>query len=344
MRAIGTEAVLRAAMVLLVGAALSACTTAQKTTQNDQDSTSSKTKLQAGPAKHVYTYTAEDRDCLKRAMYFESQRSSETGFLAVGSVIMNRLTSGIYPPTICGVVSQKKQFAPGVMTRKMDEASAPVLAKTADAVLKGERHPNIKEAMFFHQKGLRFGYDNIHYTAAAGGNVFYEKRGPDGKMQTAEPKPVDQYVLAYAGSSAAQGGVAFMTASTPATSPPTVPTTSSAATAVATANVTTTSVAVASPSTASAIAPAVTAEIARANVARAFDASFAVPRSPEPEARSDADSLSTTVPVPIQRPNEQKRVSAGTRADLVMAEPATRSGVSHAAMSYDNWTMRTGTW
>ena len=61
------------------------------------------------------------RDCLARAMYFESNRSSEEGMLAVGTVVMNRLADPKYPHSVCGVVGQQNQFAPGVMWKKMTE-------------------------------------------------------------------------------------------------------------------------------------------------------------------------------------------------------------------------------
>lgn len=57
---------------------------------------------------------------MARAMYFEFNRSSRDGMIAVGSVIMNRVKSDAFPDTICGVVSQKNQFAPGVMSKSMD--------------------------------------------------------------------------------------------------------------------------------------------------------------------------------------------------------------------------------
>ncbi|WP_420960431.1 cell wall hydrolase [Brucella sp. IR073] len=132
--------------------------------------------------KKTYAYTAKDRECLKRAMYFESNRSSEDGFLAVGTVVMNRLASGRYPDTICGVVGQKNQFAPGVLSRPMK--SLPELDEAADAVLRGERHPKVKQAMFFHTAGLKFPYRNMHYVLVAGGNAFYEKRRRDGSLET----------------------------------------------------------------------------------------------------------------------------------------------------------------
>lgn len=121
--------------------------------------------------------TASNRDCMARAMFFESNRSSREGLVAVGTVVMNRVNSGEYPKTICGVVGQKNQFAPGVMTRKMDSKALPDVMAAADAVLAGERHPMVQNAKFFHTAGLNFPYPNMHYVLKAGGNAFYEKRG-----------------------------------------------------------------------------------------------------------------------------------------------------------------------
>lgn len=124
-----------------------------------------------------YAYTAKDKECLARAMFFESNRSSRDGLVAVGSVVMNRLKSGEYGETVCGVVGQKGQFAPGVLSRPMNSKALPDVQAAADAVLKGERHPKVKpEVMFFHTAGLKFPYKNMHYTTVAGGNAFYEKR------------------------------------------------------------------------------------------------------------------------------------------------------------------------
>ncbi|PWK68408.1 cell wall hydrolase [Aminobacter sp. AP02] len=125
-----------------------------------------------------YAYTAKDKECLARAMFFESNRSSRDGLVAVGSVVMNRLKSGQYADTVCGVVGQKNQFAPGVLSRRMDSKALPDVQAAAEAVLKGERHPKVApNVMFFHTAGLKFPYKNMHYTTVAGGNAFYEKRG-----------------------------------------------------------------------------------------------------------------------------------------------------------------------
>ncbi len=44
--------------------------------------------------------------CLAKAIYFEARGESEKGQLAVGRVILNRVESGAYADTICGVVFQ----------------------------------------------------------------------------------------------------------------------------------------------------------------------------------------------------------------------------------------------
>jgi spore germination cell wall hydrolase CwlJ-like protein len=119
------------------------------------------------------------QDCMERAMYFESNRSSRDGMIAVGSVVMNRLESGRYAKDVCGVVGQKNQFAPGVMTKKMNLRTAPLIPEAARAVLAGERHPLIADAQFFHAATYRAGYNNMHYVLTAGGNAFYEKRPPE---------------------------------------------------------------------------------------------------------------------------------------------------------------------
>jgi spore germination cell wall hydrolase CwlJ-like protein len=115
------------------------------------------------------------KECLMRAMYFESNRSSAEGMLAVGTVVMNRLNDGRYPRSICGVVGQPNQFASGVLTRKMTDSGALLASQMADQVMSGARHPGVGNAMHFHTAGLRFPYNNMHYVLMAGGNEFYEK-------------------------------------------------------------------------------------------------------------------------------------------------------------------------
>ncbi|MGE0279571.1 MAG: cell wall hydrolase [Rhizobiaceae bacterium] len=129
------------------------------------------------PQKRSAAFLSREHECLARAMFFESNRSSRDGLIAVGSVVMNRLEDGRWGSTVCDVVGAPRQFAPGVLSRSMDSAALPDVMEAAQSVLKGERHPKIyKNVMFFHTAGYRYPYDNMHYVVVAGGNSFYEKR------------------------------------------------------------------------------------------------------------------------------------------------------------------------
>ena len=53
----------------------------------------------------------EQGNCLATAVYFESRGEPIEGQLAVADVVINRASSGRYPPDWCGVVKQKAQFS-----------------------------------------------------------------------------------------------------------------------------------------------------------------------------------------------------------------------------------------
>ena len=115
---------------------------------------------------------------------------SRDGLVAVGTVVMNRLQSGEYGNSVCGVVGGKGQFAPGVLSRPDGFEGA---ARRAERRRGGARAASairkVKDAMFFHTAGLKFPYKNMHYVLVAGGNAFYEKRGRDMPPMPA-PQPV----------------------------------------------------------------------------------------------------------------------------------------------------------
>ena len=48
-------------------------------------------------------------------------------------------------------------------------------APVAGQVMRGARHPGVRDAKHFHTAGWRFPYTNMHYVLMAGGNEFYEK-------------------------------------------------------------------------------------------------------------------------------------------------------------------------
>jgi spore germination cell wall hydrolase CwlJ-like protein len=56
---------------------------------------------------------ARERRCLAEAIYFEARGESEEGQAAVAQVVLNRVSSGLYPSTICGVVYQNREHYHG---------------------------------------------------------------------------------------------------------------------------------------------------------------------------------------------------------------------------------------
>src|SRR6188768_2764267 len=91
-------------------------------------------------------FMMSERECMMRAMYFESDRSSPDGMLAVGTVVMNRLHDPRYPKSVCAVVGQKNQFAQGVLVKPMTDSGAVLASQVADQVLRGARHPGVQNA------------------------------------------------------------------------------------------------------------------------------------------------------------------------------------------------------
>jgi spore germination cell wall hydrolase CwlJ-like protein len=51
---------------------------------------------------------ARSEKCLAEAVYFEARGEAVRGQIAVAQVVMNRVFSGFYPTTVCGVVYQNK--------------------------------------------------------------------------------------------------------------------------------------------------------------------------------------------------------------------------------------------
>lgn len=149
------------------------------------------TTASLGPApKVVAAPSPHEKDCLTRAMYFEANRSSDDGLLAVGTVVMNRLDSPAFPASICGIVGQPRQFAEGVLRRPMKDGEKERVEKVATALLAGKRHPEVKGALHFHIAGRTYRYPNMRYVAATGGNRFYEKTDRSGNRPPIFPRAV----------------------------------------------------------------------------------------------------------------------------------------------------------
>jgi hypothetical protein len=90
-----------------------------------------------------------ESQCLAEAVYFESRSEPEDGQAAVAQVVLNRVRSGLYPTTICGVVYQNRhrykacQFSFACEGRSLaikEPGPWSVAQRIAKAVLEGESY------------------------------------------------------------------------------------------------------------------------------------------------------------------------------------------------------------
>jgi len=92
---------------------------------------------------------AREKRCLAEAVYFEARSEPEAGQAAVAQVVLNRVKSGLYPDSICGVVYQNRhrhlacQFTfacEGKALRVTESESWARATRVAKAVLEGSTY------------------------------------------------------------------------------------------------------------------------------------------------------------------------------------------------------------
>ncbi|WP_443189657.1 cell wall hydrolase [Novosphingobium sp. Rr 2-17] len=99
-------------------------------------------------------YLSSEMRCLASAIYFEARGESLDGQLAVGNVVINRVQSGRFPASYCGVVYQPEQFSfvhgrsmPSVREGSSAWREAVAIAQIADD---GSWKSPAPGALFFH--------------------------------------------------------------------------------------------------------------------------------------------------------------------------------------------------
>ena len=119
---------------------------------------------------------SRELDCLASAIYFEARGEPLHGQLAVGSVIVNRATSGRFPASYCGVVYQPSQFSfvrggrmPAINRGSMAWKRAKALATIAD---EGLWASPVRDALFFHATHVKPGW-KLQRVAQVNTHVFY---------------------------------------------------------------------------------------------------------------------------------------------------------------------------
>lgn len=122
------------------------------------------------------TLDDEHLRCLASAVYFESQGEPLAGQLAVAQVILNRVKSGRYAGTVCGVITQRGQFGfvrggtiPAINETRSAFRTAIAVAKVA--MSKAWVAQQAASAMFFN--GVRAARVGSHRIATIGNHAFY---------------------------------------------------------------------------------------------------------------------------------------------------------------------------
>jgi N-acetylmuramoyl-L-alanine amidase len=117
---------------------------------------------------------AADREqrCMAEAVYFESRGEPLEGQLAVAQAILNRVESGRFASTVCGVIRQPGQFSfnPNAGRYGRDWTTAQAIAAIAMRDLWHEVAP---KAMSFHAVRVSPGWRDRTRVATIGRHVFY---------------------------------------------------------------------------------------------------------------------------------------------------------------------------
>ena len=126
----------------------------------------------------------EEWKCLAEALYFEARGETIKGQFAVAEVIMNRVKSGRFPNSVCGVINQgtgKKyqcQFTytcDGIPERIHEPRAWERVGKVARAILDGRAPMNLTDgATHYHTTAVRPRWSRTYTkTASIGVHLFY---------------------------------------------------------------------------------------------------------------------------------------------------------------------------
>jgi hypothetical protein len=138
---------------------------------------------------------AKAQKCLTEAIYFESRGEPERGQIAVAQVVMNRVFSGYYPNTVCGVVYQNADrklacqftFACDGIPDRVTEPDAYERAQRIAAETLDGKHwlPDVGKATHYHARWVRPRWvREMHKLDRIGVHTFYRPRSwGDGAAQ-----------------------------------------------------------------------------------------------------------------------------------------------------------------
>lgn len=121
-------------------------------------------------------------NCLAENIYYEAAGESLPGKIAVGQVTINRVKSGYFKPTICGVVHQSSQFSwtidkPRALLlheRGVNKEAWQTSMQVARKILfEGERLQSVGDSLFYHTTAIKPSWANKFQRVTVVGNHIY---------------------------------------------------------------------------------------------------------------------------------------------------------------------------
>ena len=144
---------------------------------------------QSGELSPDYISAAQrtkELDCLTRNIYWEAASEPFEGKVGVAQVTLNRLASGRFAPSVCGVVYQKNIFYEKVVCQfswfcepahKVKAIYKPLWTESEEVakkvLLEGFRLPGLKNALYYHATYINPGWNRKKITTV-GHHIFYE--------------------------------------------------------------------------------------------------------------------------------------------------------------------------
>jgi spore germination cell wall hydrolase CwlJ-like protein len=121
------------------------------------------------------TQAAPDAEltCLAKVIVHEAGNQPRAGQLAVAQVVMNRVRSGRFAPTVCGVVMQRGQFFNVHAYNPPHDARWRLAMELARDAHDGLSGPVIADALFFRAAYSTGGFGNRRQVGRIGGHLFY---------------------------------------------------------------------------------------------------------------------------------------------------------------------------
>ena len=127
-------------------------------------------------------------ECLTRNIYWEAASEPFEGKVAVAQVTLNRMQSGKFPDSVCGVVHQKNVFYEKVVCQfswycegnhKMKPVHKPLWRESEEVakkvLLEGFRLPSLKNALYYHADYVNPGWQ-LPKIEQIGRHIFYGER------------------------------------------------------------------------------------------------------------------------------------------------------------------------